>query len=342
MAPQNLNQVFIANNVDMLATTTFSNNAAVTASNVNVWDVDAGTNFSAAALTTKKRIQITQTMPSGNCIATPIIDVKDIKRINFKPWASVIPQVQVQTITWSGLPTASKAVMIRIALRTAPTDYNSFAAPSAAGNDLSGGGFTFPLVGNFAAGRMIFNIEVPAGTYADTTAFGNYIRAAIAANPTLNAIFATSGTSTLVLTARHYGVDFDLIAQYSDGSTNNFVTSVVATMATPSAASNYVVALGDEKKQRARYGNFNRMYFPFAFPEFAQPTYKYDVLEIQYAHNHPSSTGIARAGELNTVRIYLGASSTALTHAAAATGQNFDTGFGFTFATASTWEQVFS
>ena len=338
MAPQNLNQVFIANNPDMLATTTFSNNAAVTASNVNVWDVDAGTNFVAAALTTKKRIQITQTMPSGNCIATPIIDVKDIKRINYREWTSVIPQVQVQTVTWSGAPTASKAVMIRIALRTAPVDYNSFAAPSSSANDLSNGGYTFPLIGNFAAGRNIFNIEVPAGTYTTTT-LGDYVRTAIAANPTLNAIFVTSGTSTLVLTARHFGVDFDLIAQYSDGSTNNFVTSVAATMATPTAASNYLIALGDEKKQRARYGNFNRMYFPFAFPEFSQPTFKYDVIEIQYAHAWPSSTGIARAGELNTIRIYAGASSTALSYAGASTGTELATVFGYTGGTDS--EQLF-
>lgn len=340
MAPQNLNQVFIANNPDMLATTTFSNNAAVTASNVNVWNVDTGsnivTNLTAVAI---KRIQITQTMPSGNCIASPIIDTKDIKRINYRQWTSVVPKVQVQTVTWSGAPTASKAVMIRIALRTAPTDYNSFASPTAAGNDLSGGGFTFPLVGNFAAGRMIFNIEVPAGTYTTTT-LGDYVRTAIAANPTLNAIFVTSGTSTLVLTARHYGVDFDLIAQYSDGSTNNFVTSVVSTMANGAAASNYLVALGDEKKQRARYGNFNRMYFPVAFPEFAQPGYKYDVIEIQYAHNWPSSTGIARAGELNTIRIYAGNGATALTYLAAATGTELATVFNYTGLTDS--EQLFS
>jgi hypothetical protein len=194
-------------------------------------------------------------------------------------------------------------------------------------------------VGNFAAGRMIFNIEVPAGTYTTTT-LGDYVRTAIAANTTLNAIFVTSGTSTLVLTARHFGVEFDLIAQYSDGSTNNFVTSVVATMATPTAASNYIIALGDEKKQRARYGNFNRMYFPFAFPEFSQPGYKYDVIEIQYAHNHPSSTGIARAGELNTIRIYAGSSSTALTYLAAATGTELATVFNYTGLTDS--EQLFS
>jgi hypothetical protein len=339
MAPQNLNQVFVINDPAMYDTTTFANTAAVTASKLGVWDVDNSTYDDDAALTTKKRIQIVQTMPSGNPIASPIIDVKDIKRISYKEWTSVVPQVQVQTVTWSGAPTASKPVMIRIALRTAPVDYNSFAAPSSSANDLSGSGYTFPLVGNFAAGRMIFNIEVPAATYTTTT-LGDYVRAAIAANPTLNAIFATSGTSTLVLTARHFGVDFDLIAQYSDGSTNNFVTSIVATMANAAAASNYLIALGDEKKQRARYGNFNRMYFPFAFPEFSQPAYKYDVIEVQYAHAWPSSTGIARAGELNTIRIYVGASSTALSYAGESTGADFATVFGYTGGTDS--EQLFS
>jgi hypothetical protein len=111
-------------------------------------------------------------------------------------------------------------------------------------------------------------------------------------------------------------------------------------MANAAAASNYLIALGDEKKQRARYGNFNRMYFPFAFPEFAQPAYKYDVIEIQYAHAWPSSTGIARAGELNTIRIYVGASSTALSYAGESTGADFATVFGYTGGTDS--EQLFS
>lgn len=340
MAPQNLNQVFIANNVDMLATTTFSNNAAVTASNVNVWDVDAGTNFVAAALTTKKRIQITQTMPSGNCIASPIIDTKDIKRINYREWTSVVPNVAVNTIDF-GTPNSSKNVMLRIALRTAPTIYNDFANPTNSYNDLTGEGYTFPLVGNFAAGRMIFNIEVAASVHGGSeTALVTAAYNAVLANPTLKAIFkpTDSGTSGLVLTARHYGVAFDVTSQYSDGS--GVVGAVTPSYAAATAASNYIVALSDEKKQRARYGNFNRMYFPFAFPEFAQPGYKYDVIEIQYAHNWPSSTGIARAGELNTIRIYAGTGSTALSYAGASTGTELATVFGYTGGTDS--EQLFS
>ena len=342
MAPQNLNQVFIANNPDMaLAGTSFSINAAATASNVNVWNVETNANIAAStALTTLKRIQITQTMPSGNCIASPTIEVKDIKRINYREWTSVNPLVALQTIDF-GTPTASKNVMLRIALRTAPTTYESFANPSNTYNDLSGAGKVFPLVGNFAAGRMIFNIEIAAATHGGSeTALVTAMYNAIVANTTLNAIFlaADNGAAGLALTARHYGVQFDVTSQYSDGS--GPVGTTALTQITPVAASNYIIALGDEKKQRARYGNFNRMYFPFAFPEFSQPSFKYDLIEIQYAHNHPSSTGIARAGELNTIRIYVGASSTALSYAGASTGTEVATAFGYVGGTDS--EQLFS
>jgi len=70
------------------------------------------------------------------------------------------------------------------------------------------------------------------------------------------------------------------------------------------------------------------MYFPVAQVDYAQPGYAYDMLEISYRHGHPADTGIARAGELNTIKIYFGSSSTPL-----ATAANFATAFGITIAT---------
>jgi hypothetical protein len=338
MAPSNLNQVFIANTVDMLSTTTFSNNAAVSASNVNVWDVDGNTNI-VTALTGKKRIQITQTMPSGNCIATPIIDVKNIVRINYKEWTSVIPTRATQTIDAGTALTATKDVMVRIALRTAPTTYANYYQDGTA-VDLSGGGYEFPLLGNFSAGRMIFNIEVPASVHGGSdTALITALYNAILANKTFNALFAATdnGSSGLVLTARHYGVEFDATIQYSDKSGTPANATVTASRT--NAGSNYAIALSDEKSQRARYGNFNRMYFPYNFPTFAQSGYKYDVIEVYYKHDWPASTGIARAGELNMVKIYAGTSSTALTYAGTSTGTEMATVFGYTGGTDS--EQLF-
>jgi hypothetical protein len=312
MTPANLNQVFIVNNVTMLTGSSFNVTAATAnASKFGIWNLDTSA-YIATDITAVKRVQFTQST-LGNVISSPIIDTADIVRINYNGFAADTQTNAVVTAT-GGTPTSSKAIMFRIALRTAPTAYESFANPTNPLLDTTGNAKVFPLVGNFAAGRQIFNIEVPAGL-ADATAVNNYVRAAILANPTLNAIFATSGTTTLVLTARHLGVEFDLIAQYSDGSGPYIATAnIVATRTTPTT--NYTQAISAEKSQRARYGNFNRMYFPVAQVDYTQPAYAYDVLEIVYKHAHPASTGIARAAEYNTIKVFFGSSATPLAAAA--------------------------
>jgi hypothetical protein len=229
--------------------------------------------------------------------------------------------------------------MIRIALRLPPMSYESFDNPNNGGLDLSGGGYAFPLVGNFAAGRMIFNIEVAVTDYTSsnyTAAAGataanqksnisEIVKNAVTNNKLLNAIFeptltGSSGTYTaVVLTARHAGVEFDVTISYSTLKTGLTASSFSETNAS-AGVGNYWQAISDEKRSRSRYGNFNRMYFPMAFPEFTVAGGTYDVIDVSYAHDWPASTGIARAGELNNVRIYVP------TLVAAST--NVDTAFG--------------
>jgi hypothetical protein len=330
MAPQNLSQVFVINDVAMITAGTAFNTSAATANatKFGMWNVDGAT-YAVSQIENLKRVQFTQTTLS-NIISSPIIDVNSIVRINYNGFASDVQTNPIQTWT-PGSMTAGKNVMVRIALRTAPTNYQSYALPTDPNLDVVGstspsvGKKTFPLVGNFAAGRMIFNIEIPfASTTAAATAC-DYVRNAISANKTLDAIlnYDALTTATLALTARHQGVEFDLIVQYSDGT--GAVGTVAPTRFTP--ASNYAQVISDEKSQRARYGNFNRMYFPTAQVDFAQPGYKYDMWEIQYTHGHPSDTGIARANDVNTLKLYVGSSSTALAAAA-----NFVTVFGTTLA----------
>lgn len=295
----------------------------------------SGGSYTVAGLTDLRRVQFTQST-LGNIISTPIIDVANIVRINYNGFASDVQQHPIQTWNPAGgtAMVTNKNVMLRIALRTAPTSYESFANPNNLNLDVIGTtGLpnvpkVFPLVGNFAAGRMIFNIEIPAGVNtANATAACDFAKAAILASPTLNSIFSYNATSsaTLALTARHQGVEFDLVAQYSDGTATPPGT-VAATRFTP--GTNYTQAISAEKSQRARYGNFNRMYFATPQVDYAQPGYAYDMLEIQYKHDWPASTGIARAGEINTLKVFFGSSSTALSAAA-----DFATAFGIAIAT---------
>ena len=345
MAPSNLSQVFVANApnagtpANAFATnSTFSNTAAVAASQVAIWNVTAGTNLTGASAATAlmssagvlntalKTIQFTQTMPSGNCIASPLIDIKDIKRIAITKYKVTDRADVTYTPASADMPyttTNDDNIMIRIALRTAPTAYAYYANPADGNLDLSGDGKVFPLVGNFAAGRMIFNIEVPVTEMQSATAYSangtlsaanqasnlcEYVKASVEANKTLNAIFkvtltGSSGSYTAVtLTARHAGVEFDVTISFSTFKT---AVSGVSKGSEAMGSGNYWQVISDEKSHRSKYGNFNRMYFPMSFPEFAQVGSTYDVIDISYAHSHPASTGIARAADLNNVRIYL-------------------------------------
>lgn len=311
MAPQNLSQVFIANDTTdatngtiETGSTFYTTAAAVANTLIGVWDMGTSAYLTTNLTSAKGPIQIVQTPLAGkNTIASPLFEAKDIKYIKYTPYAaSVKHKVNVDVGTLSGT-SSDDAIMVRFALRTAPTDYLSFSSPNDTSLDLSGGGYTFPLVGNFAAGRMIFNVEISEADHNNTEAtFYTKLAAAIAANKTLNAIFVvTNNTTSIDIEARHVGVIFDVTVQYSSGTALN-ETQVVTGF--DAGSGNYWQALGDEKKMRAKYGNFNRMYFPQDFTQYAVSGNTYDVVEVGYLHNHPQSTGIARAAEMNVVKMY--------------------------------------
>jgi hypothetical protein len=348
MAPSNLNQVFVANaaSTPVLTGTTFAATAAsglAANSKVGIWDVyNATPTYSTALLTTAtassgvlnsalKTVQFTQTMLSGNMIATPLIDVKDIKRIAFTKYKAATPYKIVTDLSPGGTPifdaaaTEDQSIMMRIAVRTAPTSYASFTNPNDAALDISSDTtkYAFPLVGNFAAGRHLYSVEIPElgtdGHINDEATFVTKAVAAINNHPLLKKIVfaAAPAADNLAIEARHEGVIIDFTLAYSSGA----AIAATQTITANSGVGNYYEVLSDEKAQRARYGNFNRMYFPMDFPTFAQPGATYDVIDISYAHAWPSSTGIARAGELNNVRIYVPSALTGDT--------NVDTTFGF-------------
>ena len=328
MAPSNLNQVFVANSstVPVLTSGNYSQ-SAVTASGakVGLWDLTAGaygTNLATAGVlsTSIKQLQFTQTMLNGNCIATPIIDLSSIKKLACTKYApTLLHQIKIDLTGYAATASVDDGVMFRIALRNAPTSYISYTNPSDTTLDLSAtasaiNGMTasstlypFPLVGNFSAGRMIFNVEVPENSM--TTATVANLQAAFVTNFNANAILSklfivdtTTVANAIVLTARHAGVVFDVTIQ--SGNTSLTSSDVTVNQGADAGSGNYWQVLSEEKSMRAKYGNFNRMYFPMSFPEFAVAGTTYDMIEVAYEHNHPSSTGIARAAELNTVRMY--------------------------------------
>lgn len=302
MAPSNLNQVLINNAATMLTSGTFSQNAAATSSSIGIWDLGIttpayGTNLLNAGAINLNKFQITQTMVGGNPIVTPIIEKGDIKRIAYSTYKA--SQRHTVALTAAAIA-AGDFVSVKIAIRTMPTAYAYYANPNDPKLDLSGGNKVFPLLGNFAAGRTIIPLEQV--TSATDTINATAIGAAISNNVTLNAIFTVSVAGAVVtIAARHAGVVFDVTCVNQDGANPNWAQS---TTGWDAGVGNYWQVISDELSQRARYGNFNRMYFPMSFDTFAVSTNNYNLTQISYDHAHPADTGIARAAELNTVKLY--------------------------------------
>lgn len=349
MRPTNLSQVFVINNATNATGTVFDkhngsagfNALAASANKGGVWTFEssstgthtyAGTAANLLSTTpssTFEYFQITQGTTGAYPIATPIIRPKQIRRIKYVPY--VASQRHQVAATFSATVPTGNTYLVKIALRNMPISYEAFANPTNTALDLSAGGKIFPLIGNFAAGRNIFQVtEIAAGTTAANC--GIAVTNAIQANTLLNNMFTVSdnGSGVVTVLARHAGVIFDLVAFNSVTDTNVIGTPTVTGW--DAGTGNYWQAISDEKQQRSRYGNFNRMYFPTTQTDYSQVSGNYDVIEVSYDHGHPSDTGIARAGEWNTVRMYITANAST---AWATAGIDWDTWFGITAGTAS-------
>jgi len=300
MAPSNLNQVFVSNTGAPLTGSTFLANAALASTAVGVWDTATSAYLATSLMAAAGPIQIVQSTASGNSFASPLIDVKDIKRIAYSQYQA--PVRHSIAATFGATVPASQSYLFKVSIRTYPLMYQAFTTPADPALDLSGGNKTFPLLGNFSAGRTVIPVvEIPANTTVANA--GIAVTNAIQGNKILNDIFTVSdnGSGVVTIVARHMGVIFDVACN----NTSTYASAITATAgAGDSGIGHYLLALSDEKAQRARYGNFNRMYFPMPFDTFASAANTYEVVEISYAHNHPADTGIARAGELNNIKIY--------------------------------------
>lgn len=299
MAGSNLSQVFIANaDLKDHADTT---PASLAAGNVGMYDLASGGFINDAAWTTLDRINFMQGIAGSNPIASPIIDTRNIRRVDYTKHVATV----AHKVVLGGTPVSGQTLDVKIVVRAIPTDYVNF-YPDGFDYSLDGSGYNFPLAAFNTTNHKVFPIEIvtTSTTLATETA---KIQAAIQANPVLNAMFKTSAANTIE--ARHAGLIFDVVINDVAGAANGFTQTVTGYV--PGVGNAWQV-IGDVKRTQFKQGSMNRMYFADNHPTNVNATWKYDKILIEYAHDWPSSTGIAPAGELNQLVIYLGDSATAL------------------------------
>ena len=348
----NLSQVFVQNGAVLTATGDFNSGGA---GEVGLWadgafsvaalfqktfspldtddDGTAATDTSTALAFAnpawlKKELQIVQG-GSGNAIASPVIATSAIKRLSvdvYQAWVG-----HKATITSAKLDVANAAGTasvdgdsydFRFIIRTTPTDQLSFYDA----NGVSPFG-DFPLGAFNTTNHKVINMSVDIADVSDANATNNVaaVKAAISASPVLSKIVAAADVvDDIVITSLHPGLIFDLIIQ---NVTNSAKPQSCAATGQVLGTGNAWQVMGEEFRCQSRVGNFNRMYLPQTIAPVAVKANKYHKITIEYAHNWPSSTGIAPAGELNQAVIYVGAATAIASNTAS---QNITAPFGIT------------
>ena len=363
----NLSQVFIAND-DTLAGTGAFNSLATTAGSqeVGVWSVDDGDYIQTALYSTavdvtdevagsdteevtdnittvanplwlKKRIQIAQGA-SGQPIATPLIDTRNIRSVRFDPYAATV--AHKRSIKPNGT-FASMDVTVKFIIRTLPVDQLSYHDGDGTDYTILSGTDPLPLGIFNATNHKSISVEVQSGDYTNGETFIDKLETAIDGHGLLGKLIKTTQNSTthLDVESKHVGLIFDVVV--IDGDGNNLIVSSAASNKVEldsGRAANYTIGvgnpwqvLGEEIRCRSRQGNFNRMYLPINQTTYTQSGHVYHKLTISYEHNWPTGSGIAPAGTLNQAVLYIGADGTADT----TSDTNIDTVFSIADLTAA-------
>jgi len=338
----NLNQVFILNTANLEATTDYD---GVTAGDVGIWTFGATDTYAAGALyattvdtdtsdaddTTVGALTVANPLwlytdlqvvqgVAGNPIASPIINTRNIKRIQFEPFVATVGHKTVLTpngTTFTGATIGD--VTIRVIARSVPTDYLSYYDGDSTNYTILSGNDQFPLSAFNTTNHKAISVEVSGSDFTNAATFIDAAVTAIEGHGILNKLVAVAdGSTTMTIQSKHVGFIFDVVITKTADNSDLIAGAAGANLLTETVTGQVLgvgndwQVLGEELRCRYRQGNFNRMYLPQNPATLTKADYAYHKITIEYAHNWPSSTGIAPAGELNQAVIYAADSSTAM------------------------------
>ena len=194
MGASNLSQVFISNALTMLdgSLAQIQGGGAAAADDVGVLTLGPGTaefkqtklyestidaSSDDIAITVNPTwlyhsFQLVQRAVTGNFIQSPIIDVNQVKRIDYSAHIDTAMEKTVLDIN-NGTITDDE-IELKVVVRAAPTNYADFAEPGNAINDLSGEGKVCPIGIHNNTHHKVFNItSMPSDRIATAAAADN-------------------------------------------------------------------------------------------------------------------------------------------------------------------------
>ena len=249
----------------------------------------------------KQAFQVTQGFPSGNPLASPMIDTTKLVSIKCQGYEET--NVNIVRVTPADGTHNTDEMQLKFVIKQHPTSYLGYVNGEANIFDFSGGGFDFPLSGFHANNHKLITIGYTAGSSvsASTTA----IEAAVKNNTVLNAMINCNPDSSgayIDFEARHPGTIFEVI-QHNATDDTAAQSEVALQQAYNPGHGNAWQARADELKARAQAGNFNRMYFPDTFQDYVTlRTQDFDRFEITYKID--GDRDILKGSQFGTAVIY--------------------------------------
>jgi hypothetical protein len=282
---------------------------------------------------------------AGNPIATPLLDVRNIRSLSFDHYEATDGHKVVLTAgNGTFTPATVGDISVRFVIRTQPTDQLSYHDGNATNYTILAGNDPLPLGGFNTTNHKVISIDIAQEDFADGAGFASALEARVDSHGLLGKMIDVAvSTNVCTLQSKHVGLIFD-VAVVAENDDNILITSGAANNKVNAAVTGQVLGvgnpwqvLGEEIRCRSRYGNFNRMYLPQNMPTYTVTGNKYHKVTIEYDHNWPNSTGIAPAGALNQVVMYIGA-ATAI--ADDTTNENLAAVFGLTSTTGEVFDSV--
>jgi len=282
---------------------------------------------------------------AGNPIATPLLDVRNIRSLSFDHYLATAGHKTVLTpnpTTFTGATIGN--VTIRVIARTTPTDQLSYYDQEGTNYSILSGNDPFPLGAFNTTNHKVISVEVNGSDFTTNATFIDAAKIAIEAHGVLSKLVTvTDGASTMTIQSKHVGFIFDVAIIKSEDNSDLIAGAAAANLLTETVTGqdlgvgNPWQVLGEEIRCRSRYGNFNRMYLPQNMPTYTVSGNKYHKVTVEYEHNWPNSTGIAPAGALNQVVLYIGAATAIADNT---TDENIAPVFGLTSTTGEVLDPV--
>ena len=257
-----------------------------------------------------KAFQIVQAMPSGNPIASPIIQTSQLKRLRYDP--NNAPVLHKQTVADAGLSSIAVGDTLQMILTVRfPQDiafYESQINPSGSVTNL-----TPAVSAAFDNPQRIYKSTIyTAATTTVADEHDAFVDAIIAdtTHDIHDLVNVTVGSNDLIVEAKFYGMIIDVFVT-KNGSRSH---GAAETTAPELGVGSYAEVLSAEKKAQYSYGHHNRMYLPVGGTLMASTTpgaasatqtEGYDRLVLEYENRNNTMPGFNAQGNTSTITLYV-------------------------------------